>query len=372
MTDAAIVGAGPVGLFCALALADRGLSVTLLEQDEAPRPETRSIGIHAPVLERLAELGLAKAFLERGVRVRRGLAIDGAGLVGVVDFADASRAFPYALSVPQPETERLLQAAVDERPISLRRGARFTGLSRAGNGVGVHYTERGRDRELRARWLIGCDGRNSTVRTLMGIAFSHRQYRGSYLMADFPDDTELGDDAAVFLTRDGLVESFPLPAAARRWVAQAPGRRDSIDPAELCALVEARTAHHLDPARAEHASAFGVEQGSAVTFRVGPVALIGDAAHVLSPFGGQGMNLGWLDAWSLAEVLVADRTDTALDTWQRARQHAARVAMRRAAFNTHMGRATRFAAARNTVLRIVLASPLRAPLTRRFGMHGLA
>jgi 2-polyprenyl-6-methoxyphenol hydroxylase-like FAD-dependent oxidoreductase len=370
--DAAIIGGGPVGLFCALALANRGLSVTVLEQSDATRPETRSIGLHPPALERLAELGLVEVFLEHGVRVRRGLAIDGVGLVGVVDFADASRTFPFALSVPQPTTERLLRAAVDQRPVSMRRGARFTGLSRATDAIAVRYTEHGHDRELRARWLIGCDGRNSTVRTLLGIAFYPRQYRGSYLMADFPDDTGLGDDAAVFLTRDGLVESFPLPAAARRWVAQAPGRRDRIDPAELCALVEARTTHHLDPARAEHASAFGVEQGSAVTFRVGPVALIGDAAHVLSPFGGQGMNLGWLDAWSLAEALATDQADAALDRWHRARQRAARVAMRRAAFNTRMGRATRLAAARNAVLRIVLASPLRRPLTRRFGMHGLS
>ena len=145
---------------------------------------------------------------------------------------------------------------------------------------------------------------------------------------------------------------------------------------ELCAWVRQRTGHVLDPSTASQASAFGIVQALADRFRCARVLLLGDAAHVLSPFGGQGMNLGWLDAFALVDRIAQGWTATGLaestlDNWARERRNLAKVALRQAAWNTRLGHRPRLPRARNALVRVALSGALAQLWSRRFAMLAL-
>ena len=133
--------------------------------------------------------------------------------------------------------------------------------------------------------------------------FPGNAYPDTYLMGDFADSTELGADAGIYLTDVGLVESFPLPGGKRRWVAKTDTYLPAPTPEMLARLVLERLEHRLPTHTNTMLSAFGVQSYLAKTFVSGRILLAGDAAHVLSPIGGQGMNLGWLDAAAAAAAL---------------------------------------------------------------------
>jgi 2-polyprenyl-6-methoxyphenol hydroxylase-like FAD-dependent oxidoreductase len=376
MLDFAVVGGGPVGLACAVALRRLGRSVTILEREPMPRDETRSIGIHAASLVHLERLGLLAQFVVRGVRIERGWAIGSRGPLGSIDFRITSARVGFALSIPQPHTEALLERAARACGVRMLRGATVVALEQDRDHVALEHERAGVRHGLLARHVLACDGTHSRIRTWVGIAARGQRLPGSYLMAEFPAMPELGNDAWIFLADRGLVESFPLPNDRRRWVVETPMRSDRVDLDELCTLVRQRTGRILDPRAGTQASAFGLVQSLADRFRCGRVLLLGDAAHVLSPFGGQGMNLGWLDAFALAEVVAEHWTPNgldsrALDRWAHSRRAIARTALRQAGWNTRMGRRPTLPRLRNALVRVALARPFAAMWSRRVAMLSL-
>ncbi len=380
------MGGGPVGLLLALLLARTGTRVTVLERRRERGRGSRSIGVHPPALEALARGGVVDAFLEAGVRVRGGRAFDGLRPLGRVSFASCPPPFPFVLTLPQAVSEALLEAAIGRTaPGAVRRGAEVVGVTRAGRGVRLELAGGG---SVLAAVLVGCDGHRSVVRAALGCGWRGRRHRDRFVMGDFPDDTDLGDDAGIYLTGAGVVESFPLPGGLRRWVAAAgDGPRPAVaeDAASAVAgAVRARLGVALEPSAAVEATAFGVESLRATRFVGDRIALAGDAAHVVPPFGGQGMNLGWLDAEALFDALARVRRvhgdlrgapdvalSGALRSYERARMAAARDAARRAELNLRLGRAWAVPAARAALVRLALATPASALLARRFTMRGL-
>ncbi|WP_432572037.1 FAD-dependent oxidoreductase [Kineococcus sp. SYSU DK005] len=398
--DVLVVGAGSAGLFLAAALAQRGVDVVVLERRTAAGTGSRAIGLHPPAVLALRALGLEQEALALGARVERGVARSRGRRLGALGFERAWPERPFVLTLPQHRTEALLARRLRQfAPAALRRGWEVLG-TREDGGV-VHVTARGAGgpvRTWRARVLVGADGAHGGTRERAGIGAHGRTYPDTYLMGDFADTTGDAGTAVIHLEPAGVVESFPLPAGRRRWVVHtgaapsapgapstpaapaAPGAPAGASAQALAALVAARTGEVLDPATASAVSAFAVHRRLARRMVAGRQVLIGDAAHEISPIGGQGMTLGWLDAQALVPLLVrvlaggtgADlRSVRGFVRFERERTRAARTAARRAGLNTVLGRpaGAGLGRAREALVRALLGGPLRHPLAGAFTMR---
>ncbi|QDY91095.1 FAD-dependent monooxygenase [Arthrobacter sp. UKPF54-2] len=388
MSDVVIIGGGPVGLFMAALLLQRGVAVTVLEQRATPEPHSRAIGIHPPALEALGRIGVDQELVRRGVPIRRGLALSRGSTLAEMSFAGVSERFPFVLSLPQNATEAVLEERVRGlNPETLRRGVRVTGLHDDGAHVTVEACVDGAEEWISAPVVIAADGVRSAARANLGVPLRCRDYPDRYLMGDFADGTAFGPDAALFLAGDGIVESFPLPGQRRRWVVRL-GADDGVhiggydganraagpDAGWLAREVRRRTGINVDAGSQSMLSGFGVRARLARRMVSGRVILIGDAAHEISPIGGQGMSLGWLDALALAVLvpglLAGNRNGLAAFERNRMRQ-AARAALQ-SEINMTLGRPLPggLLAARNGAIAAVAAVPAANRfVARRFTMQ---
>jgi 2-polyprenyl-6-methoxyphenol hydroxylase-like FAD-dependent oxidoreductase len=380
-----IIGGGPVGLFMAALLLQSGVQVRVLEQRAAPDPHSRAIGIHPPALDVLAGIGVAQELVAEGIRIRRGVAMGGGRQLAEMSFDDVSADFPFVLALPQSRTEAALEQRVRTLdPGALHRGVRFTGLHDDGARVTVTGTSPAGPVSFTAALVIAADGVRSPVRTLQETAVRAKEYPDNYLMGDFADGTGLGADAALFLAPEGIVESFPLPGALRRWVLRmngADGAGTAVphagpDAGWLAERVRHRTGFRVDAGSNSMLSSFGVRSRLARRMVTGRTVLIGDAAHEISPIGGQGMNLGWLDAVALAPVVLAAArgadVGARLQRFERNRMAAAVRATRQAEINMALGRplAGPLLSLRNNAISAAAAVPaLNSFVARRFTMQ---
>ncbi len=357
VTEVVIIGAGAAGLFLACSLAQAGIACVVLERRQEAFLHSRSIGIHPPGLKALDTIGMGQAVLEKAVKIRQGIAFDEQRRIGSLSFEHCPEPYPFVLALEQYQTEALLELRLRELakslPVHLVRGADCTDILHGTRGVRATYIKDNQEHYINSLFLVACDGKESTVRNLMGIRFQGKRYKDVYVMADFADNTSFGDDAALYIDIDGIVESFPLPDQKRRWVVKTPKFMPAPEATDIAALIKERTEHEVDVSTATMTSSFGVQKFVAERFVQGNVVLIGDAAHVVSPIGGQGMNLGWLDALALSEVLQQavpmagfDRNESTKEQlfmhFERDRKRATRNAIRRSEFNMMMGRRAPF------------------------------
>lgn len=403
-----IVGGGPAGLFLAALLAQRGVDVAVLERRTAPSSDSRAIGLHPPALQALAELDLARDAREAGQQIRRGSAWFRTQELGSLRFARAGSDDGCVLALPQSCTEALLEARLAAlSPSALRRGWEVTGLEESQRGVTVtaHRTADERvqepgpigpleprgpfpsaSRRTRLRFhaplVVAADGSRSPVRELLRLSTRGRQYPETYVMGDFADPAPAGQqrEAAVHLEQEGVVESFPLPERRRRWVVHTGGGTPlEHSPDELVAKVRERTGFAPDPVTVSMISSFTVRRRAAERLLTRRCVLIGDAAHEISPIGGQGMTLAWLDALDLAPLAARKgvegdgrdlRTVSAWRSFERRVRHRARTAGMLAAANTVLGRPAPapVAVVRAAMVRAVLHTPLRHVMAWAYSM----
>ncbi|WP_366484776.1 NAD(P)/FAD-dependent oxidoreductase, partial [uncultured Arthrobacter sp.] len=305
MHDVIVAGGGPVGLYAAILLRQAGLDVVVLERRTVRSTHSRAIGIHPPALAALESGAVSGALRARGVRITEGIARSAGRHVATLSFAATLPGeHRYVLAVPQAVTEEVLEARLEtDFPGTLVRGVAVCGVSDAGTHVEVATEADGAGAVVRARLVMGADGARSAVRGFAGIRAPGRSYPDCYVMGDFLDTTDDGDAAVLYLESGGIVESFPLPGGLRRWVVRL-GSPLEPTPALVAQLIQERTGVRVDPDGNSMVSGFEVRSRLADRFISGRTVLVGDAAHEISPIGGQGMNLGWLDVGSLAPLIA--------------------------------------------------------------------
>lgn len=324
-----IVGAGPVGLALAAELQRQGVSALIVERQPAGANTSRACVIHARTLEVLEPLGVTAHLLAHGVKVPIFRVRDRDRALLTIDFAQIDSNYPFTLMYPQNRTERALLAALERFGGSVTRGAEFIGFERDGSNLVATLELDGRRTTVNTRWLIGCDGMHSRVREQADIAFEGADYQQGFVLADVHMDWPYSrDEVTLFYSPAGFAVVAPLPDAHFRIVAMDDAAPATPSLAYLQALLDARgptiaRGHIHDVA---WTSRFHLHHRVARTPRAGQVLLCGDAAHVHSPAGGQGMNTGIQDAMSLAGVLAStmlDHDETRLDVWAATRHRVA-------------------------------------------------
>ncbi len=357
MPEVIVVGAGPVGTLLAAELTRFGVDVAVVERRPAAGGGSRAIGLHAPTLAALEAGGATERILTRAVRVRRGEARSDGRTLGVVDFGRLDVRHPYVATLPQVETEAALRGNGPEP----ERGVTVTRIAPDGARVRVE-TDRG---ERAAPIVVVAGGVGVRELVFRPGALRRTAYADRYLMTDAALPPREDDETAVVhLAPDGVLESFPLPDGQRRFVAWDAG--GSLEPHALAARLRGAMRARGEAAAAEvvsEATGFGVRRVLAPAMRRDRLFVIGDAAHEISPIGGQGLNLGLLDAATLAPLLAAwtrlgSAPDPDLAEWERDRLRSARAAGRLAAVNMSLGRpvSRRTHAMRSRVLGSVLAA----------------
>ena len=374
----AIIGGGPVGLFLARVLDHIGLRWQLFERRTRACQDARSIGIHAVSLEHLSKLRLHTAFCAAGIAVRRAEATSGHEPLASLDLSRCPPPFRFALSLPQAKTERLLRQDLLRRDATrINNNALVTRLCQSADEVLLGWQRDGQQWQSAFDFVVGCDGHDSFTRAAAGVAVSVKTYPSTFMMTDCGESTSLPPQALIALHAEGLVESFPLPDRQRRWVVQV----DNPPPprlraATLRSLVERRTGHALPAATELAVSGFQARRQLAQRFVAGRIILAGDAAHVVTPIGGQGMNLGWLNAWDLAHTLKrAEQQPPAAQSLlcrygRRARRRAQRT-MHRGEFYMRLFESKTPLALRHALVRLMLRSPIDRFSARFFTMRGL-
>ena len=323
-----IVGAGPTGVLLAIELARRGVEVRVLDRQLARSSESRAIGIHASTLEVFHQLGVVEEFLVLGHRVTGAMFHTRARNSIRVSFRRVDSPYPFMLTLSQAETQRILDEKLESLGVKIERGTEVADINHhaAGAELVAVTADGSHERTLRADWLVGCDGAGSIVRRSLSTSFDGDDYGQDWLMAEVSIDPPLSHDHFhVFAYTPSVLPAFPLPS--HRWrvfVPQVPDRvvaeREAPTMGEIEALVTERGPAGITIADPTLLTAFRCYRRHTKIMRSGRAFLAGDAAHVHSPAGGQGMNTGLGDAfnlgWKLALVVQGQATTGLLDTYQ--------------------------------------------------------
>jgi 2-polyprenyl-6-methoxyphenol hydroxylase-like FAD-dependent oxidoreductase len=322
-TDVLVVGAGPSGLTLAASLVKRGVATTVVDRQAAGANTSRAAVVNARTLEVLDELDVSRRLVKEGVQAPRFTIRDGRRTLIPVDFSVLPTDYPYSLMVPQATTERLLLDRLTELGGSVIRRKVLASVSQDARGVTATFED---GDVIRARYVVGADGIHSTVREQAGIGFEGGVYQESFTLADVHLRGEVpADEVILFWAKAGLTVVAPLPGGIFRIVAPVADAPDEPSMAFIQQILDDRGlgAGRMVVTDVIWGSRFRIHHRVADTYRAARLLLAGDAAHVHSPAGGQGMNLGIQDAVALADALASvlgGAADSVLDEYSAARR----------------------------------------------------
>ncbi len=332
-----IVGAGPTGMTAAMELSRFGVPIRIVDKLLTPSTTTRALAVQARTLELFEQRGLSQEMLQIGNRATATTIYGNGKCLGKVHLEEIESRYNYILLLSQSETERILREQLVQQGVSIERGVEmiaFTQLesvSPSGISGGVKAVLRNQEgglEELEAAYLFSADGAHSTARHLLGLPFAGKSRDQSYALADLYLDGDLPDDKlSIFLSEHGFLAVFPMGNRHFRFIATDPENHPKTDSeptlAELQQLCDADSHIRLQLHDLTWSSRFRINSRMLHTLRFGDVFFGGDAAHIHSPVGGQGMNTGIQDtinlSWKLALVLQGKAVPELLDTYDNER-----------------------------------------------------
>ena len=334
--DVLIVGAGPTGLMLANQLGRRGVRARIIDRHAGPALQTRALGVQARTLEIYAHLGVAARALELG---KQG---NGANLwaegrhMAHVPLGAAGRditPYPYILILGQDDNEKIMGERLRDWNLAVEWNTELVGLAQASDRVTATLKRDGTTREIAVAWVAGCDGARSPVRELNGITFPGAPYEHVFFVADTEaTGSMVADEVNVYLWRSGFHLFFPMRGKDHwRLVGILPPglrHRDDTGFDDVIPSLRSEAGAGLAFKACSWFSTYRIHHRSAARFRERRCFLLGDAAHIHSPVGAQGMNTGLQDAYNLAwklALVVQGRADAALlDTYEDERMPVAR------------------------------------------------
>jgi 2-polyprenyl-6-methoxyphenol hydroxylase-like FAD-dependent oxidoreductase len=328
-TDILIIGAGPTGLTLAAELTKRGNKPLIVDRQAAGANTSRACVVHARTMEVLEPLGATHDLLAQGIKVPIFRIRDRDHTLITVDFSEIASRYAFTLMCPQNQVEQILLDHLEALGGHVARPCELIRYKAFASHIEAELRGEGTTRAIKAKWLIGCDGMHSVVREQSGISFAGSAYEQSFVLADVHMGWPLSrEEVTLFYSPEGLMVVAPLPGDHFRIVATMDNAPEQPS-ADFMQNVLDRRGPSTNPGRIRQvvwSSRFHIHHRIADNPRKGRILLCGDAAHVHSPAGGQGMNTGIQDSVSLAEALTKtlnDGDEARLDAWATARHQVA-------------------------------------------------
>lgn len=313
--DVLIVGAGPVGLFLANECARRGLTYRIIEAHAAQSQHSKALAIFPRTLEIFDMAGRAQPFLEAANRVTGISFISRQHTLGRIDFRPSETPYQYVAMVSQDVTERLLLQSLRNRAGNVEYQTSLVSASQSADAVEAVVECNGSQQTIHAKYLVGCDGAHSVVRHIINLTFDGGEYADSFMLADIlTNDALPADEMQLCPNDDGPLAIFPMSATRRRLVGTVDEVEDDAPTLDLVnRLLASRAPAGIKATSLVWSSYFHIHHRYVSRMQQGRMFVAGDAAHIHSPFGGQGMNTGLQDAWNLAWKLELSSRGLAKD-----------------------------------------------------------
>ncbi len=349
VAEVLVVGAGPTGLSLAITLRRHGVPVRIIDRAAQPSTVSKALALWSASLEALQGMGVVDRFVAEGQRLNALCVGEGDRRLATLAVGEGiDSAFPFPLLLPQSRTEELLTARLTELGASVERSVELVGLAQDASGVTATLRHAdGREEAVRTKYLAGCDGARSAVRQALDIAFEGYTEPQTFLLADVKIDGGDLDHRSIYLWwhNGGTIAMFPFGREVWRIFSMrgedSPKGDEPATLEEIQHCVDRYGPHGLRLRDPSWLSIFRINERLAARYRVGRCFIAGDAAHLHSPAGGQGMNTGIQDAvnlgWKLAYALHGvGNGELLLDSYEAERRPIARGVIDAAAQKQHL------------------------------------
>ncbi len=336
-TDVLIVGAGPTGLMLANQLARRGIKPIIIDRHSGPAQQSRAMVVQARTLEIYAKMGLADKALALGtIGAGANMWANGkwAARIPIGDMGKGQSLFPFVLMLGQDDNEKIMGELLNAQGVEVLWNTELVALEQQAGHVDATINSPSGQRRIAAAWVAGCDGSRSPVREMAGIGFPGAPYEHVFFVADTEATGAMKrDELNVYLWQDGFHLFFPMKGKDRwRVIGILPrhlrDKGDTLTFDEVVPELKTVAGADLNFKECSWFSTYHIHHRAAERFRAGRSFILGDAAHVHSPMGGQGMNTGLQDAynlaWKLALVVQGTADAALLDSFEQERIPVAR------------------------------------------------
>ncbi|STX27874.1 FAD dependent oxidoreductase [Legionella beliardensis] len=333
--DVLIVGAGPVGLFCANELHRQGIRCRIIDKKSALSDKSKALAIHIRTLEVLEDCYFINDFLEKGYKVHGVLIKSNDTVLSEANFEKLGTSYDFLIDLPQSETEQIFYQGLVEKNINVEWQSELISFKEGEPLLAFVKKADGQTEEIAAKWLIACDGSHSTLRDLCHAQFQGAEYKERWWLADVHMNWTIPENKIIiYVSPNGPLACFPMGNQRYRFVMTAPLNKS--DQPTFEDIVDVFNERSSDPGKLfdpAWISAFSIHHRQIDKYRYGHVFFCGDAAHIHSPMGGQGLNTGIQDtynlAWKLNLVVKGYANESLLDTYHEERHPIAKAVLKK-------------------------------------------